>query len=352
MELKIKLALLATCAGLLTACGGGSDTTAAGGGGSNVIEEPEQPAEPEPPAEPLPTVEEGIKAQNALVDQGETAYKAAKAIVEALTGKAEEENRDVADVLAETRFIGAQGRSVTVGRRAQAILTAYGDVRQEYLKGSEAYGDLVAIRENEDLSDAERENAKDLLEIAKFNRNQIDMILNPYEDENGMMAKSVLRQAYDKIIKDPDMPKNAAYHEGNAKKAVWAALKDPRPLPDNGLKGLVDKAGIVFATGDNLPNGAMTFAEIVGDGLVTHNVANVDYGAVSLDGMENAENATYAPTEFKDRAHIAFDYPYKGIRGSVICRGVCLESEDEITTGEEFGEGWFFVPVSFGIDNK
>ncbi len=66
MTTMTKLALLATCAGLLTACGGGSDNPAMGGGGGD----PDSGGS-------VPAFEERMAAQNDLIDQGAMARRTA-----------------------------------------------------------------------------------------------------------------------------------------------------------------------------------------------------------------------------------------------------------------------------------
>ncbi len=341
MKNMTKIALLATCAGLLTACGGGSDNPAMGGGG-----------EPDPDTD-TPTLEQRLAAQNDLIDQARSARRTAMmrarsvdALDDSGEGKAE------ADVLAGTEYDTAQGRSAVVRLRTQEIIGAYDDMHDQLVDAHNAVMELHRISEDESLTDEEREIADNILGNARYSRNQIQILLGykegGYDDETVRRVlaspdddqdKSALRQAYVSIVGDEtDMLKVVADREKKAADAVWEAL-------ERGLMGLESRLGaldrnieegIAFAVSDK-PDGAMTFEDIAGNNLASVDINNLRRKAVSVEGWlrKDVTGDGGKPSE-KNK------YDYNGIAGHVVCR--MAEGSCDAPKGETLGEGWYFVP--------
>ncbi len=178
---------------------------------------------------------------------------------------------------ASLKSISAKGlrSSATVGRNAQAILKALDDVEEADAIASAAVMALKRFSVDEALTETERASAAALLVAAEANLKAIKDLL---EDN------SLLKEAVAMVVgEDPDMPKDAAYHaEANA---AWLPIRRAGDVAEM-VSDLEDKKESVFATGHNRSSDAMTFAEIVGSGLVMQNVVNKDYGAVSLAGKK------------------------------------------------------------------
>ena len=232
-------------------------------------------------------------------------------------------------------FETAMGRSVTVERNAGAILNAKMVVDGQLSEAQMAVDKLEKLRDDA-APGAEEVSAKALLKAAKADLMQIKELLK---------EGSVLRNAVDivEVYTDPAKKKDAAYHADKAAKAVWDAL-DEKPsylLPNiEGLKG-----NPVFAMGDNRPSSAMTFDQIFSDS-VKKTVGNKDYSAVSLEGMKSTKAITDVGG-LRSGALASYEYKHKGIDGSVVCRDECVNAKNGITEGDEFGKGWYFVPVIF-----
>ncbi len=287
MTTMTKLALLATCAGLLTACGGGSDNPAMGGGGGDG-----NGAE-------TPTLEQRLAEQNKLVDEARSARRAAE---------------KVEDLTADTAYDGidhvtAQGRSALVHERAQAILTDYDRVMRQLGIAQDKVDALKDIMEDKSITMAEKDNAEELLGPAEYQVGEIREILGLDRDTGEPVKNNIpaLRQAYLKVIEDPNMRKNAAYHEDKAADAVWEALEGFNGQPGDGL-GALDRyieEGSAFAVSEK-PNGAMTFEDIVGDELDFVDIGNRRRNAVSVEGMELEKGKSYVDNSMTD-------FKYKGI---------------------------------------
>ncbi len=310
-----KIVLLATCAGLLTACGGGSDNPAMGGGG-------------EDGEDAVPTFEQRIAAQSELA-------KEVRMSIDAAMKAKEDTSIEIPD------FMNVQGVSEDALERAQDIIDAHGDVDQARQTAQDAYDTLFAQSLNEELSDAERNNARSLLDI--LGENPVRKISELLMNSDG--EKTPLMMAYDAIRgDDPDMLRGADYHATRTARNVFMAIDVGLEKAPSVIKANVLDDSSVFAKGSTISDAnAMTFGEIFGD-LKTVAIDDDNYDAVSLKG----ELAQYDSSPKKDA--IVEGYDYKGIIGIAVCREECVDPDPnaaDLRPKEKFGEGWYFVPVEF-----
>ncbi len=221
--------------------------------------------------------------------------------------------------------------------------------------------ELHRISEDEDLTDEERQNARNLLFSARDYRNNIQKILgyNPGGENDETVSRdpvsageaSALRQAYVEIVgKETDMLKVVADQEQKAADAVWRALNEPQiqDLTD------LDDTDNTFATGYYKQSGAMTFAQIADGPLKTVFIGPREYKAVSVKNRKPSDGGADAWTknthdQMRSGARATYPFTYQGIEGSVVCRGECVTTEtDPIEKPDDrFDDGWYFVPVKF-----
>ncbi len=348
MKNMTKIALIATCAGLLTACGGGSDNLATGGDVPDT--DPENP--------PM-TFEERIAAQNDLIDQGAMAQRTAEMIKDRFL-----DGDDKGRILSGTNHMNAHGRSAVVRHVTKTIIDRYNAIEEELDRAHDAVMKLHRISENESLTDEEQQNAENLLVAAQDYRDEIQEILGYMEggendetvrrDPVPLAEASALRQAYDYIVGDEtdmlEIQKIPAAKEKEAAMAVWKALETVDASV--GLNKLDDNDN-AFATGDYKQSGAMRFADIAGP-LKTVFIGPREYKAVSVKNMKPSEGGadkwgveTHKRMQRGERA--TYPFTYQGIEGSVVCRGECVTTEtDPIKKPDDrFDDGWYFVPVEF-----